>query len=639
MSLHDPAFTFAIALAAGMTAQVVARHLRIPGIVLLLLVGVLLGPDVANLVRPDTLGAGLRNIVGAAVAVILFEGGMNLDLARLTHEALTIRRLVTVGAAITAVGGALAAHYVMGWQWRVAIPFGTLVIVTGPTVITPLLRRIRVNRKVHTILQAEGVLIDPIGAIIAVVALEVVLAQEPGMAARGLAGIPTRILLGAVAGAAGGFLMAKLLAWERVIPEGLESVFTLALLLALYSGCEAILSESGIMAAPIAGIVVGNMPSRPSRELKDFKEQLTVLLIGLLFVLLPADVRLAQVTGLGWRGVLTVILLMVAVRPLNVAISTAGSNLTVRERLFIAWLGPRGIVAAAVASLFATELTQQGIDEGLELRALVFLAIAVTVVLQGIGGAPVAAALGVRRRSDSGYVIAGAHALARALGMALQRGREDVVLVDTDATNVAAARRSDLPAVLGNVLHEDVLQEADIEGRRGFIGLIPNEGVSLLAAEKARREFRVRTAHVAARPRQTAVPLERVGASGARLLFGRETDITLWTAELATRGGTLVTYRYAGTADRDLLADVLSPVSPQSPSLPLVLERSGRSVPVDDHTRIRRGDLLTLLFTDAPSKPGAAFVQTAEIAIPAFAGPYATAEGETAADSRAREQN
>jgi NhaP-type Na+/H+ or K+/H+ antiporter len=397
MSLNDPALTFAIALAAGMTAQVVARHLRIPGIVLLLLVGVLLGPDVANIIRPARLGEGLRHIVGAAVAVILFEGGMNLDIVRLTREALTIRRLVTVGAAITAIGGALAARYVMGWEWRVAIPFGTLVIVTGPTVITPLLRRIRVNRKVHTILQAEGVLIDPIGAIVAVVALEVVLAQELGIAARGLLGIPSRLVLGAAVGAAGGFIMAKLLASERLIPEGLESVFTLALLLALYAGCEAILSESGIMAAPIAGIVVGNMPSRPSRELKDFKEQLTVLLVGLLFVLLPADVRLAEVTGLGWRGVLTAVLLMVAVRPLDVAVSTAGSDLTIRERLFIAWLGPRGIVAAAVASLFATELTQQGIEEGLELRALVFLTIALTVMLQGMGGARVAAALRVRR--------------------------------------------------------------------------------------------------------------------------------------------------------------------------------------------------------------------------------------------------
>src|SRR5688500_7541293 len=246
MDWNDPALTFALALAAGMTAQVLARHLRVPGIVLLLLAGVLLGPDMAGIVRPQTLGAGLQIIVGAAVAVILFEGGMHLDLARLQREALTIRRLVTVGAIITGVGGTLAARYVMGWEWRVAVPFGALVIVTGPTVITPLLRRIRVTHKLHTILEAEGVLIDPIGAIIAVVALEVVLAQELSTAARGLVGIPTRLIFGTLAGAAGGFVMAKLLASERFIPEGLESVFTLALLLGLYATCEAVLSESGI---------------------------------------------------------------------------------------------------------------------------------------------------------------------------------------------------------------------------------------------------------------------------------------------------------------------------------------------------------------------------------------------------------
>jgi NhaP-type Na+/H+ or K+/H+ antiporter len=606
MDWNDPALTFALALAAGMTAQVLARHLRIPGIVLLLLAGVLLGPDVAGVVRPQTLGAGLQIIVGAAVAVILFEGGMHLDLVRLRREALTIRRLVTVGAIVTGVGGALAARYVMGWEWRVAVPFGALVIVTGPTVITPLLRRIRVTHKLHTILEAEGVLIDPIGAIIAVVALEVVLAQELSTAARGLVGIPTRLIFGALAGAAGGFVMAKLLASERFIPEGLESVFTLALLLGLYATCEAVLSESGIMAAPIAGMVVGNMPARLSRELEDFKEQLTVLLVGLLFVLLAADVRLSEVTGLGWRGVLTVLLIMTVLRPINALASTAGSDLTWRERAFIAWLGPRGIVAAAVASLFAAELAHAGIAEGIELRALVFLTIASTVVVQGIGGGFVAGLLRVRRPSDIGYLIAGAHGLARALGTALRRAGEDVVLVDTDETEVIAARSAGLTSILGNVMDESVLAQADIEARRGIIGLISNEGISLLAVEKARREFRVKTAHVAVRPGRTGVPFERLHASGARLLFGGEADIQYWSAAAASGRAGVSAWRYIGAAETSLSAS-LGETTPTQLFLPLTTQRGTHAVPVDEQTRLRRGDIVSVLAAESWT-PGPDFV-------------------------------
>jgi hypothetical protein len=198
----------------------------------------------------------------------------------------------------------------------------------------------------------------------------------------------------------------------------------------------------------------------------------------------------------------------------------------------------------------------------------------------------------------------------------MKRGGEDIVLVDTDATAIAAASRIDLPAVVGNVLDADALEAADIEGRHGIIGLIPNEGVSLLATEKARREFRVRTAHIAVRPRRTGVPLERLRAAGTRLLFGRETDISFWIGELATGGGTLATYQYVGAADRALVVELVRPLLARSALLPLVLTQRGRSVPIDEHTRIRRGDLLTLLFTGPPQPPGPGFRPAGEVAGP-----------------------
>ena len=607
MNVNDPALTFGLALAGGMVAQVIALHMRMPGIVVLLLVGVLLGPDGVNVVRPATLGPGLHMIVAISVAVILFEGGLHLDLHRLRLEALTIRRLVTVGALITAVGGAVAARFVMGWSWQVAILFGTLVIVTGPTVITPLLRRLHIKRNLHTILEAEGVLIDPIGAIIAVVVLEIALGQDLPVA--GLLGIPTRLVIGATVGAVGGILIGRLLGTEKAIPHRYASITTLALLLALYACSEALMPESGIVVGPVAGIAVGNMPSRPSRELKAFKEQLTVLLVGLLFVLLAADVRIAEVTGLGWPGLVTTALLMVVVRPIDIAVSTAGSGLSFKERAFLAWLGPRGIVAAAVASLFAQALAAEGVTEGRELQAMVFLVIATTVVIQGLGGGIVARLLGVRQPSNRGYLIAGANALARELARALRTSGQEVVLVETDAAEVAKAEREGLAVLHGNALDDELLERADLGGRRGVIGLIRNEGVGLLVAEKGLRDFRVRTAHIAVRSDGASVPMERVQAIGARLLFGTETDVAHWSRELAS--GRVVARSYVFTGDSEVRPSELVPAN--GGFLPLLIEHKGQATPVDDQSRLRSGDLITVLYPVVATEPPSPLLEPAPV--------------------------
>jgi NhaP-type Na+/H+ or K+/H+ antiporter len=582
-----------------MLCQSLAHHLRVPGIVLLLLMGVLLGPHVAGVVRPDSLGPYLHMIVAAAVAVILFEGGLNLEVKRLRGEALAIRKLITIGALITAVLATLAAHYIIGWDWRIAVPFGTLVVVTGPTVVTPLLRRIRVNHKLHTVLEAEAVLIDPIGAVVAVVALEVVLSHELGTAAWGLLGIPSRILFGTAMGIVGGFIMAKLIAIERFIPEGLESVFTLSMLVVLFEVTDAILPESGIMAAPIAGMVVGNMPSRPSRELKEFKEQLTVMLVGLLFILLAAHVRLQEVTALGWRGIATVALLMFVIRPLTVAVSTMGSTLTMRERAFVAWLAPRGIVAAAVASLFAEQLTNEGLPEGVQLRALVFLVIAATVLIQGLTGGTIASLLGVRRVMNTGWVLAGANGLARALGATLKSTGEDVVLVDTDPAAIARATESGIRAIEGNILDDSMLQRADLESRRGTISLIPNEAVSLLLTQKARRDYRIMASFVIVGPAEHRAAAERIEALGANVLFGRGTDLIYWNGEL-TRGVAAVRpYRYTGEAEIDLSRMF----GVESDRVALVLVQRGHGSPVSRHSRARTGDTVHLLEAKGASAP------------------------------------
>ena len=378
-----------LALAAGVLAQSVARHIHVPGIVLLLIVGASLGPDGLAWVRPRSLGEGLFGIVDLAVAVILFEGGLNLDITRLRRAQTPIRRLVMFGALITMIGGTLSVRWLLDWSWMTAFLFGSLIVVTGPTVIGPLVGELRLRPRVATVLEAEGVLIDPIGAILAVLMLEFALSPETGALVSGAVALLLRLGFGVAVGLLAGLVLGSLLRVRRLVPEGYGNIFTLAAILVLFQGCDQVVSESGILAVTIAGVVIGNMRTHVDRDLREFKDQLSVLLIGLLFVLLAADIRFADLQSLGWRGLAVVGALVLVVRPLNVGLATIGSDLSARERLLLAWLAPRGIVAAAVASLVAAALEGHGLTGGAELRALVFLTIAGTVVLAGLTARPV----------------------------------------------------------------------------------------------------------------------------------------------------------------------------------------------------------------------------------------------------------
>lgn len=276
-AVDNPALHVALALAAGVVAQSLARHARIPGIVVLLGTGVVLGPDFLNIIRPRLLGVTMHTLVGFAVAVILFEGGMNLNLRRLQRQARSIRQLVTAGALVTLFGGTLAARLILGWAWVPSFLFGTLVIVTGPTVVTPLLRRIKVQRRIATVLEAEGVLVDAVGAIFAAVALQVVASPLSGQVMASAAwSLISRLGFGVLLGLGGGLAIAFLLRGRRLVPEGLENVFTLSLLFALFELSNAYFPESGIVTVTMARFAVGNVRTRALPDLLEFKEQLTI---------------------------------------------------------------------------------------------------------------------------------------------------------------------------------------------------------------------------------------------------------------------------------------------------------------------------------------------------------------------------
>jgi NhaP-type Na+/H+ or K+/H+ antiporter/Trk K+ transport system NAD-binding subunit len=587
--IQNPALTIAIALVAGTLSQALADRLQVPAIIVLLALGVLLGPEVAGVVHPATLHGALLILVGFAVAVILFEGGMKLNLRRVQREDRTILRLVLGGAWVTALGAALAAHFFLGWTWPISALFGSLVIVTGPTVVTPLLRRLRVDHSTATVLEAEGVLIDAVGALIAAGTLEVVLAPSGVGFVHALMQVLLGLGLGSLFGMAAGFGMAPLLGF---MPVELRNVLALSLVLVIFHLSNAVVSESGIAAVTVAGMVVGNRKPDEVRELAFFKEQLTLMLIGMLFVLLAADVQVASVLQLGSAGLWVAAALMFVVRPLNVALCSYGSSLSLRQKTFIAWIGPRGIVAAAMASLFAVRLEERQLPGGPELRALVFCVIAVTVVSAGLTGGLVAKLLGLRRATNVGWVLLGANDLARYVARALKSYGEEVVNIDTDPHFCRAAEEEGLRVLHGNGLERSTLQRAHIDTRIGALGIAQSTEVNLFFAQRTREEARLPTRAVVVGRSRASYSLDAAHKLGAEIMFGQATDIDLWNVRLRHRGAAGKVYKRTESAGKKAasLRD-----APEDLCLPLVVFDGRRVFPATDASELSVGSELVLL--------------------------------------------
>lgn len=524
--------TLAVALAAGVLAQAVARRLRMPGIVLLLAFGALLGPEALGLVDSQSLGTGLFGIVDFAVAVILFEGGMNLEATRLRQQELPIRKLVTLGALTTLLGATVAVRVLLGWPWALCFLFGSLVVVTGPTVVTPLLRDLRLRPRIQTVLEAEGVLIDPIGAILAILVLNIVLVPAAATFAGEVLGLVLRLGFGIVAGVLGGFLIGWLLRFPFLVPQGYENIFTLASVFLIFQGSDGIISQSGILAVTVAGVVVGNLKTPVDRDLREFKDQLTILLVGLLFILLAADVAWADVRALGREGAAVIAALVLVVRPLNVWLCTRGSDLSAKERAFLGWIAPRGIVAAAVVSLTAATLESQQVPGGSRLQALVFLTIAGTVLLAGLSARPLATVLGLRLPRRDRVAILGAQGLGLALGAELQKGRVPVVFLDSDPKRCRQAEEQGFPVVFGDALQERTLLRAHIGLVGTAVGVTHNDHLNSLFIGQARSLFQVPNGYVAVDALDKMEVPEHVKRHHGEVLFEGPHDTARWDVRL-----------------------------------------------------------------------------------------------------------
>jgi NhaP-type Na+/H+ or K+/H+ antiporter len=487
--VHDSTFYHAaLAVAVGMAAQTLATRFRIPSIVILLFAGVAVGPDGLGLLNPAAFGAGRADLVTLAVTVILFEGGLALELQDLRRQQRSLALLLTVGAAISMTAGTLATHFLLGMPWALACLYGALVIVTGPTVVTPLLSRLRLNRTVRELLIGEAVLIDPIGAIVAVVAAEYVAGRSEMLEAGWL--VFLRLGVGALAGAVAGIASAAALrrGW---IPDELRNPIILGAVLLVAALASGLSSEAGLMAAVVQGVVMANAGLRELGPLRQFKEDLTVLLLSFIFILLAADLSLDAVRALGWRSLAVVAMLIWVARPLSVFLCTQGGALTIRQRLFISWICPRGIVAAAVAGLFGILLTNAGIAGGDELEALVFVTVAVTVTLQGLTAGLAARVLGLDLPSLQGTIIIGADYFGRFLAHLLIQHERQAVLIDKNPQYCRIAHAEGLPVYEGDALSVESLEEAGARYADTVLSATRNQELNTLSAQRVRSNFRV----------------------------------------------------------------------------------------------------------------------------------------------------
>ncbi|HEY1683712.1 MAG TPA: sodium:proton antiporter [Tepidisphaeraceae bacterium] len=488
-------------LVLGIAAQWVAWSLRFPAILLLLLTGLAIGPGTKWLVQigrmqhplldPNTLfGDLLLPVISMFVAIILFEGGLTLDFREIASTRAVVLKLVSIGAIVTGVLIVLSARFILHVQWPIAVLVGAILVVTGPTVIGPLLRHVRPIGPTGPILRWEGIIIDPIGALLALL----VFAGIPLHGALGgltwliTISVLKTVVFGLLCGLSGAAVL--MLAFRRfLVPDYLQNAVTLMFLLAAFTGANTLQSESGLFAAAAMGILLANQRYVTITHISEFKESLSVLLLSMLFIVIAARLDTAQLARIRWDHLIFIGVLIIIVRPLSVTISTLGSSLSWRERVFLCCMAPRGVVAASVSSIFALRLAERGYADARELLPIVFSVIIGTVAVYGMAAGPIARKLGLAKPEKLGFLIAGANALAIAVGVALRDAGYEVLVADTNRSNIDTARRAGLPTYYGSISSRHLLDRVELSGIGRLLALTSNEAVNAIASLHFARHF------------------------------------------------------------------------------------------------------------------------------------------------------
>jgi NhaP-type Na+/H+ or K+/H+ antiporter len=468
-----------------------AWWVKLPAIVFLLIAGIVLGPLTGILDPENLFGDLLFPMVSLSVAVILFEGSLTLKFEEIRDLQKVVRNILTIGVAVTWAAIAIGTHYIVGFSWSLSILFGALMVVTGPTVIVPILRTVKPNTTISNILRWEGIVIDPLGAILAVLVFEVILSiQLQGHASfdHTVLMFGQTLVVGTLLGAIPAHLFGLVLR-KHLMPEYLHNVATLSLVFVVFAASNHLSEESGLLAVTVMGMWLANMKNVPVDDILDFKESLSILLISGLFILLAARLDFSQFAALGWSAIGLFVFIQLFARPLKVVLSTIGSDLSWQEKFMVSWIGPRGIVAAAVTALFAIRLQEQGVENAELLVPLAFTIIIGTVLVQGTTAKFLAQLLGVAEPDDTGFLIIGANPVSRMLAHALNENSFNTVVTDGSWSNIKTARMEGLRSYYGNAISEHADRHLDLVGLGNLLAMAPQQDYNALAGQRYRSEF------------------------------------------------------------------------------------------------------------------------------------------------------
>ncbi|MCA0850782.1 cation:proton antiporter [Salipiger thiooxidans] len=485
----DPVLGFALVGVLGVGSQWLAWRLRMPAIVLMLAAGLVVGPGLGLLDPSREFGDLMQPMLAIAVAIILFEGGLTLNFHSLSDAATGVRRLVLIGAPLGWLASSAALHWAAGLSWESSAVFGGIMIVTGPTVIAPLLRQARLRRRPAALLQWEAIVNDPVGALAAVLAFEVVVVlRDATSVGAAITDMVVGIAMAVALGAAGGWGLARAFR-NALVPEYMKVPVLFVLLLAVFAVSDSILHESGLLAVTVMGLWIANADLPSYAELRRFKEHATILLVSGVFILLAANMDRSTLLAMNWTTLLFVASVILIARPLPVLVALAFSNIPWRERLLVAFTGPRGVVLVAVAGLFGERLAALGVEDGDRIAMLAFALVAATVVLHGFTLTPLARLLRQRATETPGVMIVGGSRWATALGLALRKLDLPVLVSDPNHAHLRLAREAGLDTFWGDILSEAAEHKLDFVTYDKVIAATDNDAYNTLVATDLAPEF------------------------------------------------------------------------------------------------------------------------------------------------------
>lgn len=529
-------------LVAATACQWLAWRIKIPGIVFLLITGILAGPVLGLLNPEEMMGDLFFPFVSMSVALILFEGSLTLNFFQIRGLHIVVRNMVSFGMLVTWIITALAARLGLGLSWQISVLLGAITSVSGPTVIVPMLRTVRPNHNIANILRWEGIIVDPIGAAMAVLAYEFIISGSAQQAMGHTILVFVRLVATGVAiGAACGYGFGMTIR-KHWIPEFMHNLFAFSLVLGAFVFSNHLQHESGLVTVTVMGIWLANMKDVPIGDILDFKEHISILLISVLFIMLAARLDIHELIVLGWGMGFLFIAIQFLARPMNIMVSSIGSSLTWPERHMLAWIAPRGIVAAAISALFATQLQKKGYPDADVLVPLTFFIIISTVIVQSITARPIALWLKVGEPTPNGFVIIGANQLARAIGKTLMGLGFQVQLADTGWDQVMRAKNEGLSTYFGNPVSAHADRHIQLVGVRGVLALFPHEAVNVAAAIHYRLELGADEIYIlpsmSENNRSTA---DRMSIQNhGKILFGKTASYPALATDLA-RGGQIIT--------------------------------------------------------------------------------------------------